>query len=159
MSTKNYYDYIDITMMCQEIARQARSYDIDLIVGITRGGLIPAVYLSHELEIPMEVVAWTTRDGDFKEHNMNVSDAIEAGKNVLFVDEINDSGTTLVGINKHYVAPGNTNVYFASLIEKKSSLFNCDFKCVSMDPAQDDVWHVFPWEKSNEMTLAGGTIQ
>jgi hypoxanthine phosphoribosyltransferase len=35
----------------------------DYIVGLTRGGLVPAVYMSHMLDIPMETLKVALRDG------------------------------------------------------------------------------------------------
>jgi xanthine phosphoribosyltransferase len=97
----------------------------DYIVGLSRGGLIPAVMLSHYLNIPMWTLNVSLRDGDSKESNLwmaedalgpqsrerlvndendiagilsAASELLEQGetyKNILIVDDINDQGTTL----------------------------------------------------------------
>ena len=68
--------------------------NIDSITGLARGGLIPAVLLSHKLDIP-----WT----------------LAVHKNTLVVDDINDTGHTLSK------SPG---VYTAVLHHKPTSVFS-----------------------------------
>ena len=48
--------------------------NIDSVMGLPRGGLIPAVLISHELNLPF---------------------VLHPGKNTLVVDDINDTGHTL----------------------------------------------------------------
>ena len=45
----------EMVNLCHELARQIRASkeQFDFIYGIPRGGLIPAVYLSHILDIPL----------------------------------------------------------------------------------------------------------
>ena len=71
--------------------------NIDSVMGIPRGGLIPAVMISHELGIPL---------------------VIHPTKNTLVIDDINDTGYTL---DK---APG---VYHAVLHHKPTSKFKPNF--------------------------------
>ena len=78
------------------IVKQMRddNWEPDLIVGLTRGGLIPAVILSHMLDKQMQSLNWSTRD-----HVEKCSDAALAadavdGLKILIVDDICDSGLT-----------------------------------------------------------------
>lgn len=144
-------DYIDITMMCESLANQMKDSKPDLVVGLTRGGLVPAVHLSHLLGVPMECVNWSTRDGDSREHNLNVSEAIEDGKTVVFVDDINDSGETLYGIMNHYdYTTTLRQCLYATLISKESSRFTVDFTADCIHSKDEDKWVVFPWELNND---------
>ena len=47
---------------------EKHEYKPDRIIGITRGGLIPAVTMSHLLDIPMEIVSVSFRDGKCNEN-------------------------------------------------------------------------------------------
>ena len=67
--------------------------NIDSVMGLPRGGLIPAVLISHELNLPF---------------------VLHPGKNTLVVDDINDTGHTLSK------APG---AYWAVLHNKPTSKF------------------------------------
>tara|TARA_B100000768_G_C11039304_1_gene273508 strand:- start:200 stop:571 length:372 start_codon:yes stop_codon:yes gene_type:complete len=71
--------------------------NIDSVMGLPRGGLVPAVMISHELGLPLVFLA---------------------GKNTLVIDDINDTGHTL---DK---APG---VYHAVLHHKSTSKFTPNF--------------------------------
>lgn len=139
--------YRDVAAMCDDLARRIRA---DLVVGITRGGLVPAVHLSHALGLPMEVINWQTRDGETQQaDNQVVIDAVLAGKTVVFVDDINDSGRTMHEVIHAYGwnICENPDVVFAALVEKSSSRERSHFCSLKID---DDRWVTFPWERSRK---------
>ena len=153
----------------------------DYIVGLTRGGLIPAVYMSHMLDIPMETLKVALRDGTGGESNgWMAEDAfgyIDASavprpkseptsdpalrKNILILDDVNDTGATLDWIirdwpsgclpNNPAWADGiwNGNVRFAVLFDNLASKFSrkIDYSAVEINKAEEDVWIVYPWER------------
>ena len=61
---KIYYQWKDIHGAVIDIARQLQkdNWRPDYIVGLTRGGLIPAVMLSQFLEVPCETLKVSLRD-------------------------------------------------------------------------------------------------
>ena len=149
----------------------------DYIVGLTRGGLIPAVYMSHTLGIPMETLKVALRDGTGGEHNgWMAEDAFgyipsdmredttkrsfaTYKKNILILDDINDTGATLDWIIQSWqdsCLPNDpdwqfvwgNNVRFAVLFDNLSSKFSrkVDYSAVEINKAEEDVWIVYPWE-------------
>ena len=50
----------DTNIMCDQL--EADEFIPDVVVGISRGGLIPGVMISHKLEIPFKPVHASTRD-------------------------------------------------------------------------------------------------
>ena len=145
----------------------------DYIVGIVRGGIVPALYLSHYLNVPMHTLNVSLRDGESGESNLwmaedalgpNTRARVEDGKiwshkNILIVDDINDQGTTLNWIMKDWRSgcfpddPSwdevwNQNVRFAVLVDNLASA--CDVKMdyagMEINKAEDPVWVDFPWE-------------
>ena len=63
---KIYYSERTIKTWVHDIIR-AMNHDgfrPDYIVGLTRGGLVPAVMLSHYLNVPMHSLGVSLRDGD-----------------------------------------------------------------------------------------------
>ena len=54
MIKKHYYSWQDIEAMCTNIVKQmyADNWRPDYIVGLTRGGNIPATIISNMLDIP-----------------------------------------------------------------------------------------------------------
>ena len=63
---KVYYDYAQIEAWVNKISFQLYkdAWRPDYIVGLTRGGLIPAVIMSNRLGIPMETLKVSLRDSD-----------------------------------------------------------------------------------------------
>jgi len=139
---KIYLEYDDVLSMCHNLEYDASKFRPELIVGITRGGLLPAVHLSHCLERPMMTLDWQTRDKNRQEHNETLRRELDKGTKVLFVDDINDTGRTFTEISKHYHCERD-NVMFLTLVSKTQSYF----KCKAALKLSDDRWIVFPWEK------------
>jgi len=89
--------YDQIHEGCGYLANQinASGNKPDMIVGLVRGGMLPAVILSNLLEIPMIAVHYSSSAGagDGKNHSNEIP-VIQA-KNILIVDDICDTGHTL----------------------------------------------------------------
>jgi len=134
------YSWSTIDELVQTIVNRVRFNNPTHIVGIARGGLIPAVMISHELDLPMETLGISFRDNKATHHTKfkPIDDA-----NYLIVDDINDSGTTFKVVSDIFK---NRRLTFstAALINKKSSSFAVDFYGEKLD---NDDWINFPWEK------------
>ena len=71
----------------------------DYIVGITRGGLVPAVLLSHTTDIPMKTLC-VQLESDGLEANTErnaimAKHALKEYKKILIIDDINRGGDAL----------------------------------------------------------------
>ena len=139
LSDKIYLDYNDIVSMCDDITHDISKINPDIVVGITRGGLLPALHVSHQLNRPMTTIRWQTRDNQEQEHNDVLKQMIRDKKTVVFVDDINDTGKTFKGIKNSYQGGK-----YVSLVERTSTIFKTDAKSLRFDDAR---WIVFPWEK------------
>ena len=64
--SKVYYKESTVRVWIHEILRKMNQdgWRPDYIVGLTRGGLIPAVMLSHYLEVPMHTLKVSLRDDE-----------------------------------------------------------------------------------------------
>ena len=64
MTKKAFYTWKQVEEMTQDIIRQlhVNQENIDSVVGLTRGGLTPAVLVSQYLDIPMHAVKVSLRD-------------------------------------------------------------------------------------------------
>jgi hypoxanthine phosphoribosyltransferase len=92
----NYPTYhIDLRTLHKRVEESGVKYD--LIVGVVRGGLIPATHLSHLLEVPLATLMWSS-SGVRDSSNQHITTALSSGKRVLVVDDIIDDGTTARGI-------------------------------------------------------------
>ncbi len=177
-----------VAKICREITNSG--WRPDYVVGLTRGGLIPAVMISHYFGVPCETLKVSLRDGGECESNLwmasdalgdptnerviedendvgsileAASDLLEQGdtfKNILIVDDINDTGATVNWIIDDWTSSclpddprwkddvWNVNVRFAMLVDNLSSdaLIKMDYTGMEINKAENDVWVDFPWE-------------
>lgn len=171
---KIYYTWQDVEKQTQEILRQLQrdAWMPDYVVGLTRGGLVPANLISQYLEVPMECLKVSLRDDASQpESNLwmaedaygyEVFDAMcssDGRKRILIVDDINDSGATLNWIKQDWedsCFPGherwaevwNNNVRVAVLVDNEASEseLNIRYSAIGLNKAEEDSWIVFPWE-------------
>lgn len=87
----------DVHYLLKQIKQKEKTYDY--VVGIKRGGLIPATCLSHALEIPMYSLTWSTRDFPYQDTKNSV---LQPHSKILLVDDLCDTGDTLVRIKELY---------------------------------------------------------
>lgn len=151
------YTYDDFKEGIEQIARQVEQsdYEPDLIVGIVRGGSVPAVYLSHRLKIPVQMVHWNTRDDTEwgNESNCWIPEDMMGGTKVLLVDDIVDGGDTirelLADWQTSVAGMGNLpvdNIRIACMIYNTSQDVRPHFFHQTIDRSVDNRWIVFDWE-------------
>jgi hypoxanthine phosphoribosyltransferase len=119
------------------------------IIGIGRGGLIPAVYMSHASGVPMLSVDYSSNDPDFSaELLQKLAWRSAQGAHLLFVDDINDSGKTIGDLRAALAAAGAMadNIRFAVLIDNLVSAEQVDYRFRAIDRSRNKDWFVFPWE-------------
>ena len=122
----------------------------DLIIGIGRGGLLPATLLSYKMSIPLGVISIQTyndkRGTDTLKINTNVCTTlpIESIKSVLIVDDIADSGETL-GIARAEMMKKFPNVQTATIHYKKKSIIKPDY---FYKEVPNNTWIEYPWAET-----------
>ena len=121
----------------------------DFVIGIGRGGLVPAVYVSHQLDVPMLSIDHSAKVPGFADELLGkVAEKSAGGTRLLFIDDINDSGGTIDYIAKLLVERGcdQGNLRFAVLLNNTRSRVDVDYSARTIDRADDKRWFVFPWE-------------
>lgn len=120
----------------------------DYIVGVKRGGLIPAVSLSHRFNKPLIMMSCQLRDSVDKEVRLYEVEELPKDKNVLIVDDICDSGITLSQIIMKFYTNGFNivNIKTCSLIYNTEQSFAVDYYSQDINRSSDNRWIVFPWE-------------
>ena len=185
---KHYYTWQDVEKACTSIALQMYkdAWRPDYIVGITKGGNVPATILCNMLGIRGEALKVSLRDdaeGDCESNCWMSEDAFgyvpeddrdvyksrwDNGKrkNILIVDDINDTGATFNWIKQDWMSsclPNedfawksvwegiSANVRFAVITENLSSNFDgVRYYAHEVNKAEEDVWLVYPWENVGE---------
>ncbi|GAA2718510.1 MULTISPECIES: phosphoribosyltransferase family protein [Streptomyces] len=151
----------DIGSATRSIAQQAVAAGApQAVVGIVRGGMIPAVWIAHQLEIrdvrTVEVTR-TTSDG------INAAKATPTARNpaslgdltgldVLLVDDIAGSGATLAHAARMIRGRGPTRVRTAVLAVNRANWRQGSGPGRRIDyiASMTDTWVVFPWEEQHE---------
>ena len=156
MIKKHYYSWQDVEDACTNIALQMYNdwWRPDYIVGITRGGNVPATILSNMLGVRGEALKVSLRDsnGDSETNCWMSEDAfgyvdederetlksrwdLNKRKKILIVDDINDTGATFNWIKQDWQSScfpnestwdtvWHNNVRFATITDNLSSEFN-----------------------------------
>jgi hypoxanthine phosphoribosyltransferase len=131
------------------IAEAAEPWNPTLLVGIGRGGLTPAVFLSHRMGLPLVSIDHSTRIAQFGEELVAVlARRTREGDRLLFVEDINDSGKTIGELRAALAAEQAmaNRVRFAVLIDNIRSSQRVDYGARQIDRSVDKDWFVFPWE-------------
>jgi len=128
---KRFISWRDVEDAVERLSINITNSNIEIaaVGGLPRGGLIPAVMLSHKMNIPF------------------VSQANIAGVtgNILIVDDICDSGKTLKRFKFE------ENVYTATLHYKSTAEYEPHYwwKLASLNE-----WINYPWEREDSKTIA-----
>lgn len=125
---QRYVTWEEVDNHASEIADRLATKEVAVVIGIGRGGLIPAVTMSHHLNAPLVPIMWQTRDGEYKTNLNNIVEALSYGDTILVVDDISDSGVTLsqvVGMLQHTsnVLNKGVTVITAAIHQKPESTF------------------------------------
>ena len=147
-----------INEICRSITNS--NWRPDYIVGITRGGLLPALMISQYFNIKMNSLDISLRDGGDCVSNLGMAEDAFNGKNILIVDDINDTGATLNWLmedwpsgcfpdDEKWSSVWNYNVRFAVVVDNVASKCKAqmDYFSFEVNKADDDVWIEFPYEE------------
>lgn len=137
-----------IYRMLLRIADKIRkeNFKPDVIVGVSRGGWPPARVLSDLLENPnlanvrAEFYVGVAETKGEPTLTQPVSVKV-AGKRVLVVDEVADTGKSLQLIKEHLKAEGASEIRIATVYLKPWSIVKPDYYA-----KETSRWIVFPWE-------------
>lgn len=119
---KSHIEWNSVVLAIDELSsRILKTHKHDNIFGIPRGGLVPAVIMSHMTNLPL------------------ITDEKKITTRTLIVDDICDSGETLdVWKYKH------PNVDMATIMVRRGQK---KVPAYYYAPTVEDEWVVFPWER------------
>jgi uncharacterized protein len=125
---------------------QTQNFRPDIIVGIARGGLVPARILTDLLETPqlgfLQVEFYTDIQQTLQKPILKQITINQVScKKTLIVDDIADTGESLELAKTHLQQQGASQIKTATLFQKPRSKTTPDFY-----EKQTTNWVVFPWE-------------
>jgi hypoxanthine phosphoribosyltransferase len=157
--------YDEISKWTLDVSRQIRDSECQptVIIGLTRGGWVPARLLCDHLHVKklyaIKTEHWgitANQDGKAlltQELNANIED-----ENVLIVDDITDTGESLKLARNHVDALLPREVRTAALLHITHSRMEPDFYSVKV-PEDQWTWFIFPWNLHEDLrTLLPKTL-
>ena len=137
----------DIQRLTEALAEKIETsgFEPDVIVAVSRGGFDPARILCDQLGVRrLASVQVEAYDGMVKRPEpaviLPVNDKLE-GKNVLVVDDVSDSGASLLKVKEYIEGKSAREVRIATLHIKPWSKYMPHYYVESVD-----AWVVYPWE-------------
>jgi hypoxanthine phosphoribosyltransferase len=140
---------------------KAEGYAPDTIIGITRGGWVPSMMLSDLLGVrdllSVRVEHWGVTGTKDKKANLKYPlQADLSGKKVLLVDDLTDTGDSMLlaleDVKKHDPALVRT----ATLIHKQQSKYRPDYFALETDKWQ---WIILPWNLTEDICSLSGKVK
>ncbi len=131
---------------CEQLASKI-DFKPDVIIGISRGGLVPARILSDIMDnknVAILGIIFYKGVGERTESPEITQDLTKdlKGKKVLVVDDVSDTGKSLI-VAKDYIAKkGAGEIKVATLHYKPHSKLKPDYYI-----GTTDAWIVYPWER------------
>lgn len=144
----------NIYALSRIVARKIRKsgWEPEIIIGITRGGWVPARNLCDFLGVKdllgVKVEHWgitATPDGEAKLKwplNVDIS-----GKKVLVVDDITDTGKSMLTAVEHIKTLNPKEIRTAALLHIKDSKFVPDYFAEEIEWK----WIIFPWNITEDL--------
>lgn len=126
-----------------------RAWQPTFLIGIGRGGLVPAVFLSHATGLPTLSCDLSSNVKDFAEDVLvRLAERTRDGERLLFIDDINDSGRTIGVLRAALASAGAAegSVRFATLLDNSVSSQRVEYHARTIDRTVNKDWFVFPWE-------------
>lgn len=121
------------------------------IVAISRGGLTLGHLLTDFLRIPISTITIQSYTDIQTQGELRITSKLPTpirGKRILLVDDVADSGKTLVRAIRYLKKLGPSEITTATLFFKKRSIYRPDIFA-----AETDKWILFPYEPTEMIML------
>ncbi len=114
------------------------------IVALARGGAIIGVVLSHMIGVPVTIVSYSSKKGkgDDRNHENDLPDLDD--ENLLIVDDLTDSGHSMLEVTAAYTREGQRTLRTATMYAKEGAVILSDYYWHWL-PKNSPFIH-FPWE-------------
>lgn len=156
-SQQIFVSWLDIENACKEIVTRLNKLNFtpDVVITPLKGGTIPAVIISHLMNVNnlVAISAKRTTDNSVEAKRQDVAvdklprtDEVK-NKKILIIDEIADSGDTLQKVYSEILKLKPKQI-ITGVIVINSKRFNNKNKKPDIYIREVDKWVVFPWENN-----------
>lgn len=156
---KDFHSWERIDRLVNEVLLpQLDRNDYDVILAITRGGMIPACLVSEKMDIrnvlTAAVMFYTGVEETLKTPRFLQfpDDPLLTDKRVLIVDDVWDSGKTAVHVRERVSRAGGIPTIAVIHYKPKKSSYPDDGP--DYYAAETDAWIVYPWDPDRARLLA-----
>ncbi len=147
--------WAEVQRQCQRLALMIgdSGFDPDLIVAIGRGGYVPARLLCDYLDI-MDLTSIKVEHylpGADQQEQTSIRYPLRADirdLDVLLVDDVNDTGDTLVAATQHLRSFGPADVRTAVMHEKTVTSISADYAARRVIKWR---WLIYPWAVNEDV--------
>jgi hypoxanthine phosphoribosyltransferase len=146
---RTYLAWADVDRLAKKLTNQLASVRFDHLVAVTRGGLVPACIISEQLDlrdIMVAAVKFYMGPGDTLSRPIFMqfpADSQLFGRQILIVDDVWDSGTTVMAVRNRVLAAGGHPTVAVLHYKPSGSKFKekPDYFAEAVDG-----WIVYPWD-------------
>lgn len=147
---KIYLSWQDVDKLINSLVPRVAAYNCDLVIAITRGGIVPGAIVSERLSIQQVLVASVDFYED-EEHDFDwpvfmqfPADSFLRGKRVLIVDDVWDRGKQVVNVSERVKQAGGRPVSMVLHYKPHRSYF--EDKSPDFFGVETKDWIIYPWE-------------
>jgi uncharacterized protein len=154
MSKKNYTEFIhyswleletDIRILSEKISS---SFSPDIVICISTGGWIPGRLMKNYINAKYYSIGCLAYDenGNFTgQYNITqgISDDLAINQNILILDEVCETGGTLLKVINYLTPLSPRTIYTAVIHKKKSSIYTPNYYLYQIEGK----WIIYPWSK------------
>jgi len=145
-----YLSWSDVDKLISSLVQRIEAYDCDLVIAITRGGIIPAAIIAERLAIQQVLVASVDFYED-EEHDLDwpvfmqfPADSFLRGKQALIVDDIWDRGKQTAHVMERVKQAGGRPL--SMVLHYKPHRSHFPDKSPDLFASETADWIIYPWE-------------
>jgi hypoxanthine phosphoribosyltransferase len=140
--------WTDVEEACKDISDEIKARELrdHALIGISRGGLVPLRILSDQIAaqqvstLAIRFYEDIQKTWERPEIVLPVQGDVR-GKNVILVDDISDTGKSLIAAREHLANKGAEDIVTATVCMKPHTSLKPDICAI-----ESSQWVIFPWE-------------
>jgi hypoxanthine phosphoribosyltransferase len=149
-ANKVYLSWTEVDQLVSSVVPRLLDHNYDVLIAITRGGIVPGAIIAERLAIPQVLVASVdfyedeTYSFDWPVFMQFPSDSFLRGKQVLIVDDIWDRGKQVVSVTERVEQAGGRP--FSVVLHYKSHRSQFPDRKPDVYAVETQDWIIYPWE-------------